>query len=1335
MDLDSFLFGNINEEGKLENEDLDDELKKYISQFSAQRENKELIKQILDISDQPDSQEVKRTSVSSSSVQHSSSAIDYSDITEEIEEPSQTVVPPVPEKSFSRPLRDFSNEDLEDIDELFQEQLIPHPPKPESLDTVEEEEFNEDNLLPELRAFMDENRENKNIKFTSLFFSSYPNSIESTSGNLAIGNALKKGKFKRREENSNVDLDTNELFRMNPKEVELKVKPAPKISFKGQAVPSVVGQRPTVAPPSAQAKKQVPVKLSQTQLSWIKWEEGQRRQYVPTEHAYLTKPVSSPETNESFYNFQLVPWDRKAQALISGREEKPLAPYLLQRPYLLPHNWDLEKGNWTESVIYDENELPKIIPPLNLVLNMNDPYLLFDRLGQEDISKRLVKAERIISRKLKRIRKAQKSGISIPMSGSSESIANLSFAAITNNPSQFFSKPFPDKFNLSNDRFYESIKEQKGGIHGSFEKVTLHHSIPALKLQPPHFKCALSKAELRSFHRPKLTFSPGDSIQFSNLKENKKAKKNQEFGEVIKNTRGLTLRDDTPFSLFEFSEELPLLMNCSGMGNLVNIYYRKKSSKDEYFPEPADMGIPVVLDVGEPGPFMGFVDVSPGQELTVLFNNMYRAPLFKHESNSTDFLLVRYTKESYSNYYLRPISNIFVVGQTFPCTEVFGPHSRKLNTYSRNRIQIAAYRYFQKKDNPRKRVKMSTLTTLFPQFSEGTIRKWLKDYAESSRQGKDSGYWIMKSNAPNMAEEELQQLITPEMVCQYESMLAGQQRLIDTGHSAHSLGETEHIGSATQMQESAFGDEDQESILDDELKLAPWNLTNNFLIAAQGKAMLELHGIGDPTGVGEAFSFVKIPLKTQIASRQQMMESPRKQSSSQRNAFYHKATLADQQAAYRKEINQIWEKSRMTLSSTTNPSLSENAEPAAKSSSSLPNLNEIVAQHPEDQFTEESLREAASDPKSVPRQFRGKKLVITRKIKRADGTIETQSDTIYDSRVIEAYTRHMEERKAKLTVLPKLSIITTGHHGKGQDNAKPSTQSTSILITNLNAIPASSGTKKRPLHQSPSLGQVPSHEKVVKCGACGQLGHMRTNKSCPMYLEEAGKASKSADQSQTNKEIADRHPTASSIQESEGQEKKPKKSKSISLRISLPSSSTSSAGQSGGKSPYAKLGRVLEHIVAHLITIPDSWPFHKPVDGNYAPHYFEIITHPIDLSTIRRKCTKGSYSSADDFIRDLRLMHSNCVTYNGPDHPFSKTAAALLHKAIRLVQERANAIEKALQQSHSPPPPPPQSQHQQETAENPPEGEQVNTEPNQQQPQTNPPVSSEHKDNVIDILM
>ncbi|KAM9856608.1 bromodomain-containing protein 4-like isoform 2-T2 [Aulostomus maculatus] len=65
-----------------------------------------------------------------------------------------------------------------------------------------------------------------------------------------------------------------------------------------------------------------------------------------------------------------------------------------------------------------------------------------------------------------------------------------------------------------------------------------------------------------------------------------------------------------------------------------------------------------------------------------------------------------------------------------------------------------------------------------------------------------------------------------------------------------------------------------------------------------------------------------------------------------------------------------------------------------------------------------------------------------------------------------------------------------------------------------------------------------------------------------------------------------------------------------------------------------------------------AWPFHKPVDAkSLGLHdYHDIIKHPMDLSTIKKKLDNRQYRDAQEFAADVRLMFSNCYKYNPPDH-------------------------------------------------------------------------------------
>ncbi|XP_050380146.1 transcription factor GTE8-like isoform X2 [Argentina anserina] len=75
-------------------------------------------------------------------------------------------------------------------------------------------------------------------------------------------------------------------------------------------------------------------------------------------------------------------------------------------------------------------------------------------------------------------------------------------------------------------------------------------------------------------------------------------------------------------------------------------------------------------------------------------------------------------------------------------------------------------------------------------------------------------------------------------------------------------------------------------------------------------------------------------------------------------------------------------------------------------------------------------------------------------------------------------------------------------------------------------------------------------------------------------------------------------------------------------------------------------------LLQRLMTQKISNPFNKPVDivALKIPDYFTIIKHPMDLGTIQKKLTSGSYSSPYEFAADVRLTFTNAMTYNPRDN-------------------------------------------------------------------------------------
>ncbi len=115
------------------------------------------------------------------------------------------------------------------------------------------------------------------------------------------------------------------------------------------------------------------------------------------------------------------------------------------------------------------------------------------------------------------------------------------------------------------------------------------------------------------------------------------------------------------------------------------------------------------------------------------------------------------------------------------------------------------------------------------------------------------------------------------------------------------------------------------------------------------------------------------------------------------------------------------------------------------------------------------------------------------------------------------------------------------------------------------------------------------------------------------------------------------------------------------------------------------------HVVVPLTRHPRSLPFRKPVDpvalGIY-PAYNQIITHPMDLGTIKTNIDNGVYSTRDDLIADIQLVWNNAKKFNPKGHAVYDAAEFLekfAHERIdKIKREGPHAVSRPM----APLPPP-----------------------------------------------
>uniref|UniRef100_A0A1X7TDZ3 Bromo domain-containing protein n=1 Tax=Amphimedon queenslandica TaxID=400682 RepID=A0A1X7TDZ3_AMPQE len=113
-----------------------------------------------------------------------------------------------------------------------------------------------------------------------------------------------------------------------------------------------------------------------------------------------------------------------------------------------------------------------------------------------------------------------------------------------------------------------------------------------------------------------------------------------------------------------------------------------------------------------------------------------------------------------------------------------------------------------------------------------------------------------------------------------------------------------------------------------------------------------------------------------------------------------------------------------------------------------------------------------------------------------------------------------------------------------------------------------------------------------------------------------------------------------------------------------------------GDDPQAALSFLCRKSIERMKAVPNSWPFHFPVSSKKLPDYRMIITKPMDLQTMRKKCEADSYRSREEFLVDLNQIVDNSITYNGPTSPFTVTAQSMREVGLQYLEEEREHFEQ-----------------------------------------------------------
>uniref|UniRef100_A0A8C9EQQ1 Transcription initiation factor TFIID subunit n=1 Tax=Pavo cristatus TaxID=9049 RepID=A0A8C9EQQ1_PAVCR len=1089
--------------------------------------------------------------------------------------------------------------------------------------------------------------------------------------------------------------------------------------------------------------------LMVTQLQWeddVIWNgEDVKHKGTKTQRASLAGWLPSSMTrNATAYNAQQVSLD----------EDKPWYS-------IFPiDNEELVYGRWEDNIIWDDQAMETYLDPPVLTLDPNDENIILE-IPDEKEEMTLNSP----SKENKKESSLKKSRILLGKTG-----------VIKEEPQQNMSQPeVKDPWNLSNDEFYypkqQGLRGTFGGniIQHSIPAVELRQPFFPTHMGPMKLR-QFHRPPLKKYSFGALS-QPGPHAVQPLLKHIKKKAKMREQerqasggGEMffMRTPQDLTGKDGD-LILAEYSEENAPLMMQVGMATKIKNYYKRKPGKDPGAPD-CKYGETVYCHTS---PFLG--SLHPGQLLQAFENNLFRAPIYLHKMPETDFLIIR-TRQG---YYVRELVDIFVVGQECPLYEVPGPNSKRANTHIRDFLQVFIYRLFWKsRDRPR-RIRMEDIKKAFPSHSESSIRKRLKLCADFKRTGMDSNWWVLKPDFRLPTEEEIRAMVSPEQCCAYYSMIAAEQRLKDAGYGEKSFFAPEEeneedfqmkiddeVRTAPWNTTRAFIAAMKGKCLLEVTGVAdPTGCGEGFSYVKIPNKPTQQKDDKEPqpvkkTVTGTDADLRRLSLKNakqllrkfgvpeeeiKKLSRWEVIDVVRTMSTEQARsgegpmskfARGSRFSVAEHQERYKEECQRIFDLQNKVLESTE--ILSTDTDSSSAEDSDFEEMGKNIENMLQNKKTSSQLsrereeqerkelqrmllgedRASANSHKdddtasvtSLNSSATGRRLKIYRTFRDEDGKEYVRCETVRKPSVIDAYCRIRTTKDEEF--IRKFALFDEQHREEMRKERRRIQEQLRRLKRNQEKEKLKGPPEKKPkkLKERPDL--------KLKCGACGAIGHMRTNKFCPLYYQTNAPPSNPVAMTEEQEEELEKtviHNDNEELIKVEGtkivlgkqliesadevrrkslvlkfpkQQLPPKKKRRVGTTVHCDYLNRPHKSIHRRRTdPMVTLSSILEGIINDMRDLPNTYPFHTPVNPKVVKDYYKIITRPMDLQTLRENVRKRQYPSREEFREHLELIVKNSATYNGPKHSLTQISQSMLDLCDEKLKEKEDKLarlEKAI---------------------------------------------------------